>query len=92
MNWMILDKFKERNSSAGLSGQDFTKIMEGLASLFLNAFVDLVENVGKVQIIDISLESKSNEVIGWEGIHIFKEFPLMNLIVQKDMEIWLDRL
>lgn len=76
MNGMVLQQFEVRNVVASLFGQNFTNGLERLDIFLFKRFVNQLEGISEVKIVDSGIEVKLNEVSGAKTAHTFEEFSL----------------
>ena len=76
MNRMVLQKFEVRNVVTGLFVQNFTNGSERLNIFLFKRFVNQLEGISEVKIVNRGIEVKLNKISGAKAAHTFEEFSL----------------
>ena len=74
----------------GLLYEGFTEIVEGLKAVFLKAFIDFLEQLCKLKVINGGIELESNKIISIKSVHALKRLFLMNKGWKNEFKIGLN--
>lgn len=90
MNGMIFEEFEVRNVITCLSNENMAEVMERIECFLLETFMNLVENISELKVIDSSIELKSNKIARLESIHTFEQFFFVNGVCKDNLKVALD--
>jgi len=86
---MVLQKFEIRNVVTGLFGQNFTNGLERLDIFLFKRFVNQLEGISEVKIVNRGIEVKLNKISGAKTAHAFEEFSLRDIFSESYLEMCL---
>ncbi len=92
VDWVIPQCFEVGCFGWGLFGQNFTQIMKGFECFLLQALMNVLEDITKIQIVNGGIKLKLYEILSLKGVHTLEWSSIMYIVGKYDLKVILNGL